>query len=120
MSASAVVEAARASLGKLLVLAGATQRALDVIEPGLKQHPDNAELLAKGEVQWATDEVVGDVGSYLLSSLIEVSGVHSQIIDDRLGPQSRRHLSVQKTRRPAPEEHRAPPNTVGEASEGYV
>ncbi|MDB6102081.1 MAG: hypothetical protein JWO52_2080 [Gammaproteobacteria bacterium] len=39
-------ELARASLGKLLVLVGATQRALEVVEPGLTQHPDNADLLA--------------------------------------------------------------------------
>jgi tetratricopeptide (TPR) repeat protein len=39
-------ELARASLGKLLVLVGATKRALEVVEPGLTQHPDDADLLA--------------------------------------------------------------------------
>jgi len=39
-------ELARASLGKLLVLVGATKRALETIEPGLTQHPNNADLLA--------------------------------------------------------------------------
>ena len=39
-------ESARASLGKLLVLVGATKRALETVEPGLTQHPDNADLLA--------------------------------------------------------------------------
>jgi tetratricopeptide (TPR) repeat protein len=39
-------EVARASLGKVLVLVGATKRALEVIEPGLTQHPDSADLLA--------------------------------------------------------------------------
>src|ERR1700737_3979140 len=39
-------ELARASLGKLLVLVSATKRALEVIEPGLRQHTDNADMLA--------------------------------------------------------------------------
>jgi tetratricopeptide (TPR) repeat protein len=37
---------ARASLGKLLVFGGATARALETIAPGLKAHPDDADLLA--------------------------------------------------------------------------
>ena len=36
----------RASLAKLFVLGGAIQQALQVISPGLLQHPDDAELLA--------------------------------------------------------------------------
>jgi tetratricopeptide (TPR) repeat protein len=39
-------ELARASLGKVLVLVGATQRALEAVEPGLTRHPDNSDLLA--------------------------------------------------------------------------
>ena len=37
---------ARASLAKAFVLGGATQRALEVISPGLLDHPDNPDLLA--------------------------------------------------------------------------
>ena len=37
---------ARAGLAKVFVLAGATQRALDVITPGLLDHPDDPDLLA--------------------------------------------------------------------------
>jgi tetratricopeptide (TPR) repeat protein len=37
---------ARASLAKAFVLGGATQRALQVISPGLLDHPDNPDLLA--------------------------------------------------------------------------
>lgn len=37
---------ARASLAKAFVLAGATQRALELIAPGLLDHPDNPDLLA--------------------------------------------------------------------------
>lgn len=36
----------RASLAKVLVLGGATQRALEVVAPGLLDHPDNPDLLA--------------------------------------------------------------------------
>jgi tetratricopeptide (TPR) repeat protein len=36
---------ARASLGRLLVFAGAPERAQTAIEPALRQHPDNAALL---------------------------------------------------------------------------
>jgi tetratricopeptide (TPR) repeat protein len=36
---------ARVSLGRLLTIAGAPQRGLDVVQPGLKQHPDDPELL---------------------------------------------------------------------------
>jgi tetratricopeptide (TPR) repeat protein len=43
-SAPANVEA-RASLGRLLILAGAPQRGLDAIQPGLKQNPDDVQLL---------------------------------------------------------------------------
>jgi predicted Zn-dependent protease len=38
--------AARAHLGKLFVFAGAPQRALDAIAPGLLAHPDDPDLLA--------------------------------------------------------------------------
>jgi tetratricopeptide (TPR) repeat protein len=37
---------ARASLAKAFVLGGATQRALEVVSPGLLDHPDNPDLLA--------------------------------------------------------------------------
>ena len=37
---------ARAGLAKVFVLAGATQRALDVVTPGLLDHPDDPDLLA--------------------------------------------------------------------------
>lgn len=37
---------ARASLAKVFVLGGATQQALEVISPGLLDHPDNPDLLA--------------------------------------------------------------------------
>jgi tetratricopeptide (TPR) repeat protein len=37
---------ARASLAKVFVLAGATQRALEIVSPGLLDHPDNPDLLA--------------------------------------------------------------------------
>lgn len=37
---------ARASLAKTLILGGAFERALHVIEPGLDKHPDNPDLLA--------------------------------------------------------------------------
>jgi tetratricopeptide (TPR) repeat protein len=36
---------ARASLARLLTLAGAPQRSLDLIKPGLSEHPDDIELL---------------------------------------------------------------------------
>jgi len=36
---------ARAHLGRMLVFGGAAQRALEVVEPGLASHPDDAELL---------------------------------------------------------------------------
>jgi tetratricopeptide (TPR) repeat protein len=39
-------EAARAGLAKSLVFAGAPQRALDIIGPGLTQNPNSADLLA--------------------------------------------------------------------------
>jgi Flp pilus assembly protein TadD len=39
-------EQARAALGKVLVLGGAAQRALDTIAPALLAHPDDADLLA--------------------------------------------------------------------------
>ena len=37
---------ARASLAKVFVLGGATQRALEIVSPGLLEHPDNPDLLA--------------------------------------------------------------------------
>lgn len=37
---------ARAGLAKVFVLAGATQRALETISPGLLEHPDDPDLLA--------------------------------------------------------------------------
>jgi tetratricopeptide (TPR) repeat protein len=37
---------ARASLAKIFVLGGVTQRALEVISPGLLEHPDDPDLLA--------------------------------------------------------------------------
>lgn len=37
---------ARASLAKIFILAGATQQALEVIAPGLLDHPDDPDLLA--------------------------------------------------------------------------
>src|SRR5215472_14250004 len=37
---------ARASLAKMYVLGGATQQALELIGPGLLDHPDNPDLLA--------------------------------------------------------------------------
>jgi predicted Zn-dependent protease len=37
---------ARASLAKVFVLGGATQRALEIVAPGLLEHPDNPDLLA--------------------------------------------------------------------------
>jgi tetratricopeptide (TPR) repeat protein len=37
---------ARASLAKVFVLGGATQRALEVLSPGLLDHPDDPDLLA--------------------------------------------------------------------------
>ncbi|HWW78038.1 MAG TPA: tetratricopeptide repeat protein [Steroidobacteraceae bacterium] len=37
---------ALASLAKVFILAGATQRALEVISPGLLEHPDSPDLLA--------------------------------------------------------------------------
>lgn len=36
---------ARAGLGRLYLLAGNAQKALDLVQPALAQHPDNAELL---------------------------------------------------------------------------
>jgi len=36
---------ARASLARLLTMAGAPQRSLDLIKPGLSEHPDDIELL---------------------------------------------------------------------------
>jgi tetratricopeptide (TPR) repeat protein len=39
-------EQPRAALARLLVLGGASQRALEVIGPGLIEHPDSADLLA--------------------------------------------------------------------------
>lgn len=36
---------ARANLGRLLVFGGASDRALEIVEPGLRQHPDEPELL---------------------------------------------------------------------------
>jgi tetratricopeptide (TPR) repeat protein len=38
--------AARASVGKMLVFAGAAKRALDTVAPGLAEHPGDADLLA--------------------------------------------------------------------------
>jgi tetratricopeptide (TPR) repeat protein len=38
--------AARAGVGKMLVFGGAAKRALDVINPGLAEHPDDVDLLA--------------------------------------------------------------------------
>jgi tetratricopeptide (TPR) repeat protein len=40
------LEVARAALGKVLVLVGATKHALETVEPGLARHPDDADLLA--------------------------------------------------------------------------
>jgi Tfp pilus assembly protein PilF len=37
---------ARASLAKVFVLGGATQRALEIVAPGLLEHPDDPDLLA--------------------------------------------------------------------------
>jgi tetratricopeptide (TPR) repeat protein len=37
---------ARASLAKVFILGGAVQRALEVMSPGLLEHPDNPDLLA--------------------------------------------------------------------------
>jgi tetratricopeptide (TPR) repeat protein len=37
---------ARASLAKIFVLGGVTQRALEIISPGLLEHPDDPDLLA--------------------------------------------------------------------------
>jgi tetratricopeptide (TPR) repeat protein len=37
---------ARAGVGKMLVFGGAAKRALDVINPGLAEHPDDVDLLA--------------------------------------------------------------------------
>lgn len=36
---------ARASLGRLMVFGGAPQRAVEMVEPGLAKHPDDADLL---------------------------------------------------------------------------
>ena len=50
---------ARASVAKVYVLAGATQRALEVVAPGLLDHPDDPDLLAARAA--ARHELLDDV-----------------------------------------------------------
>ncbi len=52
---------ARAGLAKVLVLGGATPRALEVISPGLLDHPDDVELLAARAV--ARHELKDDINA---------------------------------------------------------
>ena len=46
LDANPNLDDARARLAKVFVIAGAAQRALDVIGPGIARHPDDADLLA--------------------------------------------------------------------------
>jgi tetratricopeptide (TPR) repeat protein len=51
---------ARVSLGRLLTMAGAPQRGLDLVQPGLKQHPDDAELLTvQAAAKWGLNDEAG-------------------------------------------------------------
>ena len=43
---------ARASLAKIFILAGATHNALEVVAPGLLDHPDDPDLLAARAAAW--------------------------------------------------------------------
>lgn len=46
LDADSKYDPARAGAGKMLIFAHAAKRALDIVEPGLEAHPDNADLLA--------------------------------------------------------------------------
>jgi tetratricopeptide (TPR) repeat protein len=54
---------ARTRLARLLLLGGATDRALEVVKPGLDKHPDDAELLAiRGVGRSRQGDLAGGLG----------------------------------------------------------